>query len=63
MGKIEKYLIHPNLREIFILEHFPQSVVWNTWATESILSNPKIDVINQIKKLEFVEHSIKIQRT
>ena len=46
-----------------MLESLAKNVFKNTWSTETILFKWKIDFISKITKLNFVDETIKSQRT
>ena len=46
-----------------MLETFTKYVFETTWSTETILFKWKIDFVSKITKLNFVDETIKSQRT
>ena len=52
-----------NLYQNQVLETFAENLMKNTWSIETILLYEKIDFISKITKLNFVDETIKSQRT
>ena len=48
-----------NLYQNQVLETFAENLVKNTWPTETILFIEKIDFISKIKKLSFLDETMK----
>ena len=52
-----------NLYQNPVLETFAENLMKNTWSIETILFIEKIDFISKIKKLNFVDETIKYMGT
>ena len=59
LGVFEKSSKVQKLYQNQVLETFPGNIVKNAWSTETILFNEKNDFISKIKKLSFVDETIK----